>query len=97
MRPQHLPILTSIQAVEKALSNVIFKEAMNDIRESVSRGEALSQAMGKYRNLFPESMILMADVGERGGNIGEMLEKAGNIYEREQRENGRYCRLEGEN
>lgn len=78
-----VPILTSIQAVEKALSNVIFKEAMNDIRESVSRGEALSQAMGKYRNLFPESMILMADVGERSGNIGEMLEKAGNIYERD--------------
>ena len=25
----------------------------------------------------------MADVGERSGNMGEMLEKAGNIYERD--------------
>lgn len=78
-----VPILTSLQAVEKALSNVIFKEAIYNIREAVSRGESLSQAIGKYRDLFPESIILMADVGERGGNTGEMLEKAGIIYERD--------------
>ena len=78
-----VPILTSLQAVEKALSNVVYKKAMGEIRESVSRGESLSQSIGKYRNLFPESIVLMADVGERSGNIGEMLEKAGNIYERD--------------
>ena len=78
-----VPILTSLQAVEKALSNVVYKKAMNEIRESVSRGESLSQSIGKYRNLFPESIILMTDVGERSGNMGEMLEKAGNIYERD--------------
>ena len=78
-----VPILTSLQAVEKALSNVVYKKAMTDIRESVSRGESLSQSIGKYRNLFPESIILMTDVGERSGNMGEMLEKAGNIYERD--------------
>lgn len=78
-----VPILTSLQAVEKALSNIIYKEALNNIREAVSRGESLSQSIGKHRELFPESIILMADVGEHGGNTGEMLEKAGIIYERD--------------
>jgi len=78
-----VPILTSLQAVEKALSNLVYKEAIGNIRESVSRGESLSQSVGKHRDLFPESIILMADVGERGGNTGEMLEKAGIIYERD--------------
>lgn len=78
-----VPILTSLQAVENALSNVIFREAVADVREGISRGESLSQAVGRHRNLFPESVILMADVGERGGNMGEMLEKVGNIYERD--------------
>ncbi len=78
-----VPILTSLQAVEKALSNVMYKKAMVEVRESVSRGESLSQSIGRYRNLFPESIILMTDVGERSGNMGEMLEKAGNIYERD--------------
>lgn len=78
-----VPILTSLQAVEKALSNVIYKKAMVEIREAVSRGESLSQSIGKHRKLFPESIILMTDVGERSGNIGDMLEKAGNIFERD--------------
>jgi type IV pilus assembly protein PilC len=78
-----VPILTSLQAVEKALSNIIYKEAINNVREAVSRGESLSQSVGRYRDLFPESIILMTDVGERGGNTGEMLEKAGIIYERD--------------
>ena len=78
-----VPILTSLQAVEKALTNQTYKEAIGNIREAVSRGESLSQAVGRYRELFPESIILMTDVGERGGNTGEMLEKAGIIYERD--------------
>jgi type IV pilus assembly protein PilC len=78
-----VPILTSLQAVEKALGNVIYKEAINSIREAVSRGESLTQAISKHRDLFPESIILMTDVGERGGNTGDMLEKAGIIYERD--------------
>jgi type IV pilus assembly protein PilC len=78
-----VPILTSLHAVEKALGNVIYKEAINGIREAVSRGESLTQAISKHRDLFPESIILMADVGERSGNTGEMLEKAGIIYERD--------------
>ena len=78
-----VPILTSLQAVENALSNVLYKKAMNNIRESVSRGESLAKSIGRHRNLFPENIILMTDVGERSGNIGDMLEKAGNIYERD--------------
>lgn len=78
-----VPILTSLQAVEKALGNIIYKESVSETREAVSRGESLSQSIGKHRELYPESLILMADVGERSGNIGDMLEKAGNIYERD--------------
>ena len=78
-----VPILTSLQAVEKALGNVVFKESVSETRESVSRGESVSKALGKYRELYPESLILMSDVGERSGNMGEMLEKAGNIYEKD--------------
>lgn len=78
-----VPILTSLQAVEKALSNVLYKEAMTEIREAVSRGESLAKSIGKHKALFPESIILMTDVGERSGSMGDMLEKAGNIYERD--------------
>ncbi|OIP22158.1 hypothetical protein AUK22_10815 [bacterium CG2_30_54_10] len=78
-----VPILTSLGAVERAHSNTVFKEALADIKGGVARGESLSQGLGKHRNIFPDSLILMADVGERSGNTGGMLEKAGQMYERD--------------
>jgi type IV pilus assembly protein PilC len=78
-----VPILTSLMAVENALSNQTYKDALHSVREGVGRGESLSQALCRYRDIFPESIILMTDVGERGGNTGEMLEKAGVIFERD--------------
>jgi len=78
-----VPILISLGAVEKALNNAVYKEILGEIKTGVSRGESLSAGMMKHRDLFPESLILMVDVGERGGNTGEMLEKAGTYFERD--------------
>lgn len=78
-----VPILTSLAAVERALGNAVFKEALSDIRAGVARGESLSSTMSRHRHLFPDSMILMVDVGERSGTTGNMLDKAAIIYERD--------------
>jgi len=78
-----VPILTSLTAVEKALGNYVFKNALGEIRLGVSKGESLSYGMIKRRDLFPESLILMADVGERGGNVGDLMEKAADFFERD--------------
>ncbi|MBF0408851.1 MAG: type II secretion system F family protein [Candidatus Riflebacteria bacterium] len=78
-----VPILTSLTAVERAQSNQHFKDTIKTIREGIARGESVSMNMSRTPDLFPESLILMADVGERGGNIGEMLERASIIFERE--------------
>lgn len=78
-----VPILTSLTAVEKASENAVFKMAIEGIRLGVARGESVSAGLGKRRDLFPETLILMSDVGERGGNIGELLEKSADFYERD--------------
>lgn len=78
-----VPILTSLTAVEKAQGNYEFKSSIHDIRQGVARGESLTVGMGHFRGLFPESLILMADVGERGGNMGNLMEKAAHFYERD--------------
>ncbi|MBF0498528.1 MAG: type II secretion system F family protein [Candidatus Riflebacteria bacterium] len=78
-----VPILTSLGAVEKAHGNQTFKDAMGVIKSGVARGESVSIGMGRRQDLFPDSLILMTDVGERGGNIGDMLEKAAALYERD--------------
>lgn len=78
-----VPILTSIQAVERTMGNRCYKDAISDAREAVSRGESLSQAISRHRHLFSDTIVLMISVGEQTGNIGEMLEKMGKIYERD--------------
>ncbi len=78
-----VPILTSLTAVERALGNAVFKSAIAEIKGGVARGESLSTGMARHRDLFPESLVLMADVGERGGNTGPMLDKAGIFFERD--------------
>ncbi|MDD3000298.1 MAG: type II secretion system F family protein [Candidatus Riflebacteria bacterium] len=78
-----VPILTSIQAVERTMGNRCYKEAISDTKEAVSRGESLSQAISRHRHLFSDTIVLMISVGEQTGNIGDMLEKMGKIYERE--------------
>ena len=78
-----VPILTSLLAVENALTNRVYKNAIHSVREMVSSGEPLSRGLSQFKNIFPESILLMIDVGERGGNIGEMLNRAGIIYERD--------------
>lgn len=78
-----VPILTSIDAVERTMGNKCYKDAIAESKEALSRGESLSQAIGKHRNLFSDTIVLMISVGEQTGNIGEMLEKMGRIYERD--------------
>lgn len=78
-----VPIITSLKAVERTLSNQVFQDALAEIRAGVARGESLSLGMTRQRHLFPESLILMADVGERSGSTGDMLDRAANIYERD--------------
>ncbi|MBI3038549.1 type II secretion system F family protein [bacterium] len=78
-----VPILTSLKAVERIMSGSAYKAALASIRDDVSKGESISVSMARKRNLFPDSLILMADVGERGGSIGEMFERAAIMYERD--------------
>ncbi len=78
-----VPIITSIKAVERTLTNQVFRDALAEIRAGVARGEPLSVGMTRQRHLFPESLILMADVGERSGSTGEMLDRAAVIFERD--------------
>jgi type IV pilus assembly protein PilC len=78
-----VPILTSIEASERTMGNVCYKEALADVKEVVSRGESLSQAISRYKNLFSDTIILMVSVGEQTGNTGDMLERMGDIYEKD--------------
>jgi len=63
--------------------NLILREAIEKIYEDVQKGFALSDAMGKHRDIFPELFINMVDAGEVSGNLDTIMDRMASHYEKE--------------
>ena len=75
-----VPLIDSLESVAGAAGNVIYKEKIVTIRDQVSTGVQLNQAM-KTSKVFPSMMIQMASIGEESGSLDEMLAKTADYHE----------------
>ncbi|MGH7986063.1 MAG: type II secretion system inner membrane protein GspF [Candidatus Binataceae bacterium] len=76
---QLLPALT---AVKRVVTNGLLAEAVEDSRESIREGHGMGQTLARS-GLFPPLLIEMIKVGERSGELEQMLERVADNYERE--------------
>lgn len=77
-----VPTLQALQIVTLSLNNVYFSEAIDEIRDRVKAGEALSEPIAR-NDLFLPLLPQMIRVGEKTGGIAGSLEKAAKYYEDE--------------
>ncbi len=77
-----VPVLTALSVTTEALSDPYMHEAVNHLREGVNRGRRLSEAM-RSLDLFPPLVSRMVAVGEESGRLDAMLQRAGDLLERE--------------
>ncbi|MGN5520065.1 type II secretion system F family protein [Halopseudomonas sp. Lyrl_26] len=77
-----VPLVQALDSVAGAAGNVVFYNAVNDIKRDVSAGTQLNFAM-RTTNVFPTLAIQMAGIGEESGNLDGMLEKVADYYEAE--------------
>ena len=77
-----LPIIDALKSSASAMDNLCYTEAIESIREDIIGGLSLHRALGK-QSIFPVSLQQMVDVGEESGSLAPILEKAGQIYERD--------------
>lgn len=54
--------------------NKKLKEALQDIKEKVSKGENLSDALARYPKIFNELFVNMIKVGEESGTLDEIFQ-----------------------
>ncbi|MFH1643046.1 MAG: type II secretion system F family protein [Patescibacteria group bacterium] len=78
-----VPIVRSIEIVAGVVSNVFFKEAMNEAVQRVREGVDLSSVLGDYENLYPNNVIQMLKVGEETGETSKILSKLADYFEEE--------------
>lgn len=77
-----VPIIKSLEIARQATGNSIYAEALNAVKEGVTKGKSLA-GMLQEDPLFPKDIIHMLAVGESSGNLSAMLARIADIYERD--------------
>ncbi len=75
-----VPLVDALESVAGAAGNVVYLEAINQIKEDVSSGIQLNTSM-KAANVFPNMVIQMVAIGEESGALDGMLDKCATYYE----------------
>lgn len=76
---QLIPALT---AVKRVVSNTLLADAIEKSRDSIREGHGMGQTLQRS-GLFPSLMVEMIKVGERSGELEQMLQRVADNYERE--------------
>ncbi|GLI37861.1 type II secretion system inner membrane protein GspF [Geobacter hydrogenophilus] len=77
-----VPVIKALEITAQVLVNRVYRGALHGIATELAEGGNLSGALRKGA-LFPPLLVHMVAVGEKGGELEEMLAKAGNAFERE--------------
>ncbi len=70
-----LPIVISLDILIERRKNVVFKKALQDIRDRVKSGASLSEAFDAQGDLFPKIYSSSMASGERSGEIATVLKR----------------------
>jgi len=79
-----VPVLDALHITVPTINNEIFRKELENVHSDIIVGTPLSQSM-KKSSWFPPFLINMIAVGERGGNLQEVLLEVAVFYEREVR------------
>ncbi|MEO0576792.1 MAG: type II secretion system F family protein [Pseudomonadota bacterium] len=75
-----VPLVEALESVAGATGNVVYEEAVLEMRDEVATGQRLQQSM-ENTDLFPNMVIQMIAVGEESGQLDEMSAKVADFYE----------------
>lgn len=75
-----VPLLTTLQIVKNVVSNDALAMAIDDVREAVREGEDIAGPL-KRSGQFPPMVTHMIAVGEKSGQLEEMLSRIASAYE----------------
>lgn len=77
-----VPMIEALESTAGATNNVVYRNAVMQIKEEVSTGTQLNFAM-RTSGVFPSMAIQMVAIGEESGALDSMLEKVATHFENE--------------
>ncbi len=75
-------LLPALDAVKGVVTNGLLRDAVENSRESIREGHGMGDTL-KVSGLFPPLLVEMVKVGERSGELEQMLERVADAYEHE--------------
>lgn len=77
-----VPLVEALDSAAGAVGNVVYRTAIIQIRNGVSTGQSLMNAV-QMTGIFPNMTIQMIGIGEEAGSLEMMLDKVAAFYEQE--------------
>jgi general secretion pathway protein F len=77
-----VPMLRALETAKQIVGNVLIQQSIEDAKRAVTEGESLAQTL-KKSGQFPATMIHMVAVGEKAGQLEQMLSRVAETYESE--------------
>lgn len=78
-----VPALRSLDVLCRQTSHPVLKEVLREVREDISSGQTLADAMDKHPNAFSTLHVAMIRAGEKGGFLEEVLTRIAIFTERQ--------------
>lgn len=72
-----------LEVLAQQTENKVFKKIINDIVVRIKKGETLAESMAKYPRVFNNFFVSMVRVGEKGGNLEEVLKNLAQYLKKE--------------
>ncbi|NQZ30058.1 MAG: type II secretion system F family protein [Oceanospirillaceae bacterium] len=77
-----VPLVEALESAAGASGNVVYRDAILQIRNAVSTGQSLQNSMA-MTGVFPSMVVQMIAIGEEAGSLDSMLDKVASFYEEE--------------
>ncbi len=79
-----VPLLRSIELLERQTSNKRLASVLRDVRMRVADGMGLAQAMAQHPRIFDELVVSMVRAGQEGGFLEDVLKRTATFVEHQE-------------
>ena len=79
-----MPLVPSLSILMQQEKNPLLKKSLAQIREQVTEGKSLTEAMSEFPRIFPPFYLNMVRAGEASGTINLVLERLADFSENQQ-------------
>lgn len=77
-----VPILDALQSAASTAGNALYAKGILTLRQDLIQGVSLQRAVHR-QSIFPLALQQMIIVGEESGTLGQILDRAGRLYEQD--------------